>query len=171
MKSLILFAFLSFGCAEFKCGADVKDGETVDGNMCNNRVERTMSVSSYFTASQKEMIRDAGQMWFDATNGTVKLTFTEHLDNNTDILFDTNLGPNNIGSTHPSDGKLHLNGSIIVDDHFREVVIHELGHSFGLGHSHNPLTDMYYLENGIPYITQEDVDHFNAVKANGIFDK
>lgn len=168
MKSLLLFAALSVGCAEFKCGSYMDDGDAVDGPMCYHYLERTMSVSGSFSPLKRSLIRDAGKMWSDATNGIVKLTFVDHVDNNTDIYQVPMLDDGNWGRENQADGGMKISSNV-PDEYFAATIAHELAHTFGLGHSYNPANLMFYNAHDDMYITSEDVDHFYAVARNGVY--
>lgn len=173
MKYLVLIAALSIGCGghTVTCGPD--EG-TTDGFMCRSRIERTLSISNSFSAEQKEMIKDAGIMWYDATNGKVKLSFIDANTENADIHFSSELdekyiGMQGFGEILVNPRYYSNNTDLIPSVSLSSLLLHELGHTFGLGHATEPDVIMSPDSDKELHITQLDVEHFNKVMERGIY--
>lgn len=164
MKSLVLLAVLGLGCSN-PCGPNENDS---DGMMCYENIDRTLSISNSFTLEQKQKIEEAGFMWGNATNNVVKLSFTYASNNDADIIVHY-CGPVCAGLEHTKNNMIELNAAVIPEHLFLGSALHELGHSFGLGHSESIADVMFAQTHENTYITQADIDHFNKVMNEGIY--
>ncbi len=175
MKSLycIIPAILSIGCGS-ECGSFMSDGKSVDGNMCQERITRTITVSDKFTLSQVRSMKQAAIWWNEAVPDKVSITFAV-VDGNveTDVYL-TPLTINILAGANPTSGDFQVNENTIFELSEHElatVVAHELGHSFGLGHSDDPLTLMFPSKHEYsgPAITAKDILHFRNIEENGVY--
>lgn len=156
-----LLAIVIFGCGYYpECGAYAHDGITEDGPMCDSRLTRTLYMDYQFSDEQKRAISAAGYSWNTATDGRVNLTIRSDYVYCDICVVPQMKEPGNIGQQWSETGKIELLKNLSIEE-FSRAITHELGHSFGLGHSTNAYANMYTTPVNI--ITEYDIEHFDRL--------
>jgi len=168
---LFVAAIFSIGCEPVECGARMENGDSIDGDMCQKYISRTLTISNEFSPNHIENIQNAGLLWNHAAPGKVNINFVVSGDKNPDIYLKKY--PGSILSFE-IDGKIEINADISELSEFSDYdmtisVAHELGHSFGLGHSRDKSALMYPLLRPDLAISEDDLNHFNTVARKGIY--
>jgi hypothetical protein len=162
MRALWIFALLSLsGCAyaiQPECGAYTElDGHVVDGHMCDERLQREYTISSAFAPEQQASIIAGGDDWSAATAGRVALTW-RIVDANA-AIYPAGNDPAVGGHYDSYRNRMSLRPTQ-TPEAMRLMVQHELGHSFGLGHTEpGELMDVWVNVG----ITPADLEHFDRL--------
>ena len=161
----LLYLILS-GCGFYpECGAYAHDGTTEDGPMCAERLHRELRVSSQFTEAERSQIMAAGEDWNTATGSRVQLSWVWLVpgeDGSADVV-PAHFEGDRSGQQWSSTGLIELE-SAPADGLIRAHMVHELGHSFGLGHVDDQ-TQAMHPNSGV-LVTPADVEHFDRLWRN-----
>jgi hypothetical protein len=161
MKRLVclLVALLALGCADRPdCGAYAVDGETYDGNMCEERLTRELRVSSAFSPDLQEAIVRASDDWAEWTHWRAALTITV-VDKGADV-YPADLPGGAIADQNARTGEIRLQPETPAWQ-ARAAIAHELGHSFGLGHA-RPRDQAMHPNSNAP-ISADDIAVFDRL--------
>ncbi|HKY40770.1 MAG TPA: hypothetical protein VJN18_32770 [Polyangiaceae bacterium] len=141
-----------------ECGAYTElDGRVVDGRMCQERLRREYAISSAFTPDQQAAIHAAGDAWNAATSGRVALTW--RIVDAGATIYPAGNDPAVGGGYDSYDSRMWLRPSQDPGA-MGLIVAHELGHSFGLGHTEPGELMDKWVNVGI---TAADVKHFDEL--------
>jgi hypothetical protein len=131
-----------------------------------SHLQATVTVDYRFSSAERDAIQSAADDWLDATNGRAALELVigdsaEWAINSVDRI---GRCPKCAGLTDLGPPAIELGRSRITGlPMFRAVVLHELGHFFGLGHSSDPKLLMFGCYVGNDEITAGDVAMFDAI--------
>ncbi len=151
------------------CGAN-SDNEDVstDGKMCNMRLVRTLTVSKEFTPAQTNNIELAATWWNQAIPGRVKLSVMP-TDGQADIFLNNDMRPGLWAFEDKGYIDVRPSTMSLTDHEITSIIAHEIGHTFGLGHSEDESAIMRPVLTPNMYISEDDVNHFNKVASEGIY--
>lgn len=143
------------------CGSFTElDGRAVDGRMCEERLRREYTLSGSFTHEEQAAVIAAGEAWREATGGRVALSW-RIVALGADVRTGTGTSAREAGAYDSYRSDMWLRPGL-APAHIYATALHELGHSFGLGHT-SPGEAMA-PDVGAP-ITPADLEHFDRAAA------
>jgi hypothetical protein len=156
---LMLLPLLGCGYAvQPDCGSYTElDGRVLDGRMCDERLQREYTISSAFTPEQQGAIIAAGDDWNAATDSRVALTW--RIVDTGAAVYPAGSDPKVGGHYDSYESRMSLRPTQ-APEAMRLLVQHELGHSFGLGHTQPGELMDQWVNVGI---TAADLAHFDRL--------
>jgi hypothetical protein len=180
MKKLLFTLMLVIGCS---AGADYhpqpEDKTDCTTDESDTLIEFSDTEHMYllpgaFTDEQSALIADAANQWTEATNGTLSMTF--EVGWQYPFMYSADLSESIVGTewsdlnhkpviaietkafTYPDP---YPDGEVIFHaNDFREVVMHEMGHAYGLVHHVNPSGLMNPSINGTNCIDWDTIQQY-----------
>lgn len=174
MTRAIISLLFVLGCYGCSAGSDQPLRSNIidrDGYVAFENTDKVSLLPGAFNQDQKDLIYQAAQNWHDATNGFLNMTFVEGED--FPFIYNGTLPPNILGMElgdkyHKPVIVLDVQDFMVPDDHgvehwlantFLEVVMHEMGHGYGLDHLNGPGILMNYTPVGITCIDWATIEY------------
>ena len=149
------------GCGPVtECGSYVEGGVTREGRMCTSELTREWRIDGRFNGDQLERITTGAWVWEQATGGRVQLRF-QVVDSGADLFMGKPTRAGAMGQFDREDGTICLVKEL-GELPLQMVAAHELGHSFGLGHSNDP-GDVMFGGGAAAAISPGDVRNFDRL--------
>lgn len=161
LVKIIATVALLAGCAAPEipdCGSYHLDGVSYDGRLCDSRVHRTLTLSGGFAPEYQAALIEGAAMWERAVPGRVRFSWVV---TNGPADISPSHGFGYTGQNDSFSGRILIETDCPIQD-AGGVLAHELGHSFGLGHSPNEL-ELMNPSNDVLEVTPADVAHFNRL--------